>query len=303
MDSDGRKLKATNFLSHSTGLRLTGARPASRHKTLDQTASPAVENRKTTALNELSNSRQALRRRPFAASWSHLPECPHLFATSGANSALLLGELFAEADGCAGRFFTLCAKHTGERPHTPAAIKEVKIARFHYTSPTMSELRNVAAQHIRTRDVKVPNFTIKRLYVNKLVIKLQICGCSIIAGRVKLRKLLSAILFSLLLAGASTPSQAGDATFKLTNNAPFSVMVKFFSQTRHWEWPSTTSHWSLGDNGQHSFRLGCQDGEKICYGGSYSADDKTHWGVGFKGDKPCHDCCLTCGSNVSHSWN
>ena len=120
-----------------------------------------------------------------------------------------------------------------------------------------------------------------------------------------MRKLLTAISFGLVLivAGGTGSAQCGDATFKLTNNARFSIMIKFFSQNRNWVWPSPTSHYTLSDNGEHDFPLACQDGEKICFGGSYTADDATYWGVGFKGDKGCQGCCLTCGSGVWHSWN
>jgi len=118
-------------------------------------------------------------------------------------------------------------------------------------------------------------------------------------------KRLAAICFGLLLilAAGTAPARSGDATFKLTNKANFSILVKVFSQSRNWQWPTTTTHWTLGDDGQHEFHVGCQDGEKICYGGAFAANDKTHWGVGFKGDKPCQGCCLTCGSHVSHAWN
>jgi ferredoxin-like protein FixX len=107
---------------------------------------------------------------------------------------------------------------------------------------------------------------------------------------------------AMIAAAGATPAQSGDATFKLTNNARFTIMVKVFSQSRNWEWPSTTKHWPLDDSAQHSLRISCQDGEKVCYGGAFSSDDKTHWGVGFKGNKSCGNCCLTCGSNVSHAW-
>jgi hypothetical protein len=118
-------------------------------------------------------------------------------------------------------------------------------------------------------------------------------------------KLLAVFAFGLLvIAGASTQSaQSGGATFKLTDKAAYSIMVKFFSQNRNWVWPSATSHWTLSDNGQHSFRLACNDGEKICFGGSYTSDDRTYWGVGFQGNKGCQGCCLTCGNNVWHAWN
>jgi hypothetical protein len=119
-----------------------------------------------------------------------------------------------------------------------------------------------------------------------------------------MRKSVTTILFGALLvfeAGAK-PAQSGEATFKLTNNARFNIMVKVFSHNRDWQWPNSTTHWNLNDGAQHDFRIGCQDGEKVCWGGSYTADNATYWGVGFKGDKGCQDCCLTCGSNPWHSW-
>ena len=118
-----------------------------------------------------------------------------------------------------------------------------------------------------------------------------------------MRNLFSGIVCAAFLLAGGAPASSGDATFTLANKARFNVMVKVFSQSRHWEWPSTTRHWNLDDDAQHALRISCQDGEKVCYGGSFTADDKTHWGVGFKGDKPCSGCCLTCGSNVSHAWN
>lgn len=118
-------------------------------------------------------------------------------------------------------------------------------------------------------------------------------------------KLVTMISFGLLLvsAAAAGPARSGDATFKMTSNARFNVMVKVFSPSRKWQWPSHTTHWNLSDTAQHDLKIACQDGEKVCYGGAYAADNATYWGVGFKGDKHCQDCCLTCGSNVSHSWS
>lgn len=120
-----------------------------------------------------------------------------------------------------------------------------------------------------------------------------------------MRKLFATVSLGLLLitgAGAG-PARSGDVTFKLTDQSSYSIIVKFFSQTRTWSWPTATTHWTLADTGEHAFHLACQNGEKICYGGAFDANDKTYWGVGFKGDRPCTDCCLTCGSNVSHAWN
>lgn len=109
---------------------------------------------------------------------------------------------------------------------------------------------------------------------------------------------------TLLVAGAGTGSaQGGTATFKLTNRAENTIMVKFFSQKRAHVWPSATQHEVLDDDAQHAFPLACEVGEEICYGGSDTAANKKYWGVGLKGDKPCKDCCITCGNSVSHAWN
>jgi hypothetical protein len=114
--------------------------------------------------------------------------------------------------------------------------------------------------------------------------------------------LLAAGIGALLLIGTGTgAADTGRATFKLTNKADYVIMVKFFSQTRNWQWPAPGKHYNLDDSEQHEFRLSCQSGEKICYGGSETASDKTHWGVGYKGDKACAGCCITCGG--THSWN
>lgn len=120
-----------------------------------------------------------------------------------------------------------------------------------------------------------------------------------------MRMILMAINVGLLLiVGAWTESaQAGDATFKLTNNTSVNLMVKFFSRNRDHEWPGHTRHYDLNASAQQSYNLACNDGEKICYGGSNTQDDKTYWGVGFKGNKGCQNCCLTCGGNVKHAWN
>lgn len=118
-------------------------------------------------------------------------------------------------------------------------------------------------------------------------------------------KHLAAICFSLfvMVGAGSEAAYSGDATFTMTNKTPNIIQIKVFSQSRNWQWPSATSHWNLDDDAKHNLRISCQDGEKVCYGASYSANSRKYWGVGLKGDKGCAGCCLTCGSNVHHSWN
>jgi hypothetical protein len=114
----------------------------------------------------------------------------------------------------------------------------------------------------------------------------------------------AAIFFGLLLiVGAETePAHSGDVTFKLTSKAPNSVNVMFFGKGHHW--PGGGKHYLLNDSRQHTFHLGCQDGEQICWGASYAENDgESHWGVGYLGKQHCDDCCLTCGSNPTLSQN
>jgi hypothetical protein len=121
---------------------------------------------------------------------------------------------------------------------------------------------------------------------------------------VAMRIFLTAVSLAFLLSvGAGVKSaRSEDATFKLTNSAPYSVDVKLFSQSRHgWQWPSSQRSWILDDGKQHTLRAGnCQPGEKICYGGSY-ANNRTYWGVGLDGQRSCTHCCITCGA--SGAWN
>ena len=116
-----------------------------------------------------------------------------------------------------------------------------------------------------------------------------------------MRNLLTAIFGVLLIALAGTePAQSGDVTFKITNKARSSIMVKAFSRSRGVQWPAPTEHWTLDDSVQHPLSVSCQDGEKVCFGAS-SSNGKTQWGVGFKGNNGCRGCCLTCGTNVWHA--
>jgi len=119
-----------------------------------------------------------------------------------------------------------------------------------------------------------------------------------------MRMFLTAVTLAFLLSvGAGVKSARSDnATFRLTNSAPYTIHVKLFSQSRRgWQWPSSKRHWILNDGKQHTLTAGqCRPGEKICYGGSYK-NKRFHWGVGLDGKRHCTHCCIRCGE--SHAWN
>ena len=119
---------------------------------------------------------------------------------------------------------------------------------------------------------------------------------------------IAAVLLLLFAVGVGLDTgsaQAQTATFNMTNNAKYTIYLKFFSQNRNWVWPGPSDHYTLSDNGEHSFTLNCNNGEKVCYGASYSQDGSgTYWGVGFTGNQGCTGCCLTCATNnPTHGWS
>ena len=122
-----------------------------------------------------------------------------------------------------------------------------------------------------------------------------------------MRKLAALVLFVFALCldsgSGSAWAQSGSATFRLMNNARYQIFLKFYSPTH--VWPGASNHFTLADNGEHSFPLACDVGEKICYGAGYSQDGSgAYWGVGFLGDQGCSQCCLICGpNNPSASWS
>jgi hypothetical protein len=117
-----------------------------------------------------------------------------------------------------------------------------------------------------------------------------------------LRKMAGVILFLFALTlgfnSGGAQAQNGRATFNFVNNASYTIFLKFYSQNRPYVWPGPSDHYILADNGEHSFTLACNIGEKICYGGGYSQDGNgSYWGLGFLGNQGCTACCLTCAAN------
>ncbi len=123
-----------------------------------------------------------------------------------------------------------------------------------------------------------------------------------------MRKMAGGVLFLFALTlgfnSGSAQAQNGLATFNFTNNARYTVFLKFYSENRSYVWPGPSDHYTLSDNGEHPFTLACNIGEKICYGAGYSQDGTgNYWGVGFLGNQGCTACCLTCaGNNPTAGW-
>jgi hypothetical protein len=117
----------------------------------------------------------------------------------------------------------------------------------------------------------------------------------------KLRALL--LLPALLLAvlAAPTASRAEDMTFQVKSMSQDVVQIAFFSQDRRVRWPAPGRAYGLADYNEHDYKLGCINGEKVCYGAWVKGNSNRYWGVGAEGKHSCVGCCYTCnGRETKH---
>ena len=69
------------------------------------------------------------------------------------------------------------------------------------------------------------------------------------------------------------------AIFKVRNSYPYSVGIRFFSQSRNNRWPGGKKAYRLDDSSFQNATLTCQEGEQICYGAWVNGDSKSYWGT------------------------
>jgi hypothetical protein len=106
--------------------------------------------------------------------------------------------------------------------------------------------------------------------------------------------------FALFLAAYGTvflpaPSSAADLEWHIRSLYPYQVEIAFYSTNRNWQWPGNGQVWVLMDDKFKSFSLGCEYGEKICYGAWVRGDASLYWGVGDENSQSCDSCCYVCG--------
>lgn len=95
------------------------------------------------------------------------------------------------------------------------------------------------------------------------------------------------------LAG-TVPAQAETLTWHLRSDYPYVVSLEFYSQGRNHAWPGSGKVYVLDDSEAHSFRLGCNAGESICFGAWVRGNSDRYWGVGAENAQHCSDCCYVC---------
>ncbi len=90
-------------------------------------------------------------------------------------------------------------------------------------------------------------------------------------------------------------------TFTITDgcNNGIPIDYKFYDETNHLVWPSSTTHYSTtAYNGVYAHNLTCNNNALVCYGGRSVT---YYWGVDLDNSKTCTDCCISCQSGNSLS--
>lgn len=97
---------------------------------------------------------------------------------------------------------------------------------------------------------------------------------------------------------------AASSLVYVTSNYPYTVELKFYSKTRNHVWPDANRVWVLDDDKTYVFNLGCQRGEKICYGAWPQGNIRRYWGTGYNATEGCDTCCFICGNDgMSYELN
>lgn len=112
-----------------------------------------------------------------------------------------------------------------------------------------------------------------------------------LGGNMLRKALLAAVTLALL---PLVPAKAESLLFSVQSKYPYIVHIAFYSDNRNWEWPGDDKVYVLDDSRVHDYSLGCNSGEKICYGAWPKGTRKSYWGVGPDGNQSCRGCCYIC---------
>ena len=113
---------------------------------------------------------------------------------------------------------------------------------------------------------------------------------------IRVRVLMAVVLaaFSFVFIPGSAQAQS-EMTFRFQSEYKYKAQVKFFSEDRKGHvWPADNKAYNLNDSDTHSVKITCLGGEKICYGGWVTGNNKLYWGRGSDGKQACTTCCYKC---------
>ena len=115
-------------------------------------------------------------------------------------------------------------------------------------------------------------------------------GLSVLLRRVVL---VASLLVAVLMPAAA---ENNSMFWQVRSEHPYRVQIVFYSEWRNWEWPGGSQAYNLDDYETQGFNLGCQPGEKICFGAWETGNaGAIYWGVGYRRSQRCSACCFICG--------
>jgi len=108
--------------------------------------------------------------------------------------------------------------------------------------------------------------------------------------------LLTSIVFVSLFA-TTAKAWSDNIIFNFVSDYPYTVQVKFYSQTYNRVWPGSYTAWDINDWDTHTYNLECRTGEKIAWGAWSKGNPNIYWGSG-DGNQGCSGCVYTCGGGT-----
>jgi len=119
-----------------------------------------------------------------------------------------------------------------------------------------------------------------------------------------MKKLLQFLLVGICFTYAAVSAASAESVkIQMKSDHPKQVMLKFYSMHRDHYWPSADRSYVIKDYDLHTYHLGCNRGEKICWGAWVkNRPNGIYWGIGTSRNNGCKNCCITCdGSTYSGS--
>jgi hypothetical protein len=111
-----------------------------------------------------------------------------------------------------------------------------------------------------------------------------------------MQTILRLAVLSLLALLPVSVARADQLTFWMMSDYDYEIAVEFSSSDDRF-WPGDGLSWTITDYEEHSYVLNCEAGESICFG-AWVPDGDLRWGVGYRRDRHCEECCYTCGGNT-----
>jgi hypothetical protein len=87
---------------------------------------------------------------------------------------------------------------------------------------------------------------------------------------------------------------ANQIKWRFMNSTGYLLQVQVYAPARHWVWPNATTAWYMANGSSGYAIINCKRGEKVCFGAWTTENPNIYWGVGYKAQHSCPNCCWIC---------